>query len=104
LNLVKSTRLESDSNSLLVHFITEAPVEHLVDNALHFDVDDGWVWIVDLAIDDLLSQLGVSIDALVDKSFNVHALLIQVEQISGLKCKSKSLIKLLKVVKHLGSN
>ena len=81
LDLVKSSRLKSNTNGLLVSLVGEASFEHFFDNELHLDINlDGL-----LEVDDFLSEPDVLVDALVDKSLNVESLLVQIEHLTCFK-------------------
>jgi hypothetical protein len=98
LDLVKSSRLKCNTNSLLPFLVFEASLEHLLDDVLHFLINDnGGVG----GCGQLLSELAVSVNTLVDQGFDVLGALVQIEKISRLEGKSSCLIIFFKIVENL---
>jgi len=54
-----------------------------------------------LLISGLLLELDVLFDALINQSFNIEAVVVEVELIMSLKCESERFIELLEVVVDL---
>ena len=98
---VESAGVDGNADCLLPLLVLEASVEHLVDDHFHLLVDLDCLVVL---IDDLETGLDVPINALVDESLNIRALLRQLKVVTRLQRKTKGLIVLLKEVEDLGSN
>lgn len=91
LYFVQSSRLQSDTDSLLEFFVLEASLEHLIDDDLHFGVNLDWLSVLFFAfvVHLLLLELDVLFNALVDESLDILSFFVQVELLMCIESQSE---------------